>query len=165
MPEDYGRYNPEHKHIYRFIRMLFNAAQLTAECAIVTLVSLWSLCYTHPENMAQVTFWVKWVFGSIRRSILAALSWYQYLVHTPPTLLDMIICASDHLTASLEMRLWEISQWLKFPFPLVLDMRCCRNDIADLFFFFICFCFCLWKCFRICQTLYGGSINISRYEK
>lgn len=30
--------DPEHKPIYRFIRMLFSSAQLTAECAIVTLV-------------------------------------------------------------------------------------------------------------------------------
>ena len=40
MPDDYFKVNPEHKHIYRFIRMLFNAAQLTSECAIVTLVSI-----------------------------------------------------------------------------------------------------------------------------
>ena len=38
VPDDYYKVNPEHKHIYRFIRMLFNAAQLTSECAIVTLV-------------------------------------------------------------------------------------------------------------------------------
>lgn len=37
---DYNRYNPEHRQIYRFIRTLFNAAQLTAECAIITLVYL-----------------------------------------------------------------------------------------------------------------------------
>ena len=39
VPDDYHRRDPEHKTIYRFIRTLFNAAQLTAECAIVTLVS------------------------------------------------------------------------------------------------------------------------------
>ena len=38
VPSDYNRYNPEHRQIYKFIRTLFNAAQLTAECAIVTLV-------------------------------------------------------------------------------------------------------------------------------
>merc|ERR1712018_429806 len=38
VPADYNRYNPEHRQIYKFIRTLFNAAQLTAECAIVTLV-------------------------------------------------------------------------------------------------------------------------------
>ncbi len=37
---DYNKYNPEHRQIYRFIRTLFNAAQLTAECAIITLVYL-----------------------------------------------------------------------------------------------------------------------------
>uniref|UniRef100_A0A183CND7 CYCLIN domain-containing protein n=1 Tax=Globodera pallida TaxID=36090 RepID=A0A183CND7_GLOPA len=30
--------DPEHRQIYRFIRTLFHAAQLTAECAIITLV-------------------------------------------------------------------------------------------------------------------------------
>ncbi len=39
VPDDYDKRDPEHKTIYRFIRTLFNAAQLTAECAIVTLVS------------------------------------------------------------------------------------------------------------------------------
>uniref|UniRef100_X1ZXB5 Cyclin-like domain-containing protein n=1 Tax=Capitella teleta TaxID=283909 RepID=X1ZXB5_CAPTE len=38
VPDDYHKRTPEHKAIYRFIRVLFNAAQLTAECAIVTLV-------------------------------------------------------------------------------------------------------------------------------
>lgn len=40
VPDDYSRVDPEHKLIYRFVRTLFSAAQLTAECAIVTLVSL-----------------------------------------------------------------------------------------------------------------------------
>lgn len=37
--DEYCRHDPDHKHIYRFVRTLFSAAQLTAECAIVTLVS------------------------------------------------------------------------------------------------------------------------------
>ena len=37
--DDYALKDPEHKTIYRFIRTLFNTAQLTAECAIVMLVS------------------------------------------------------------------------------------------------------------------------------
>lgn len=40
MPPDYDKHNPEQKQIYRFVRTLFSAAQLTAECAIVTLVSV-----------------------------------------------------------------------------------------------------------------------------
>lgn len=40
VPPDYDKRDPEHKAIYRFVRTLFTAAQLTAECAIVTLVSL-----------------------------------------------------------------------------------------------------------------------------
>lgn len=30
--------DPEHRQIYRFIRTLFHAAQLSSECAIITLV-------------------------------------------------------------------------------------------------------------------------------
>lgn len=39
LPSDYDKHDPEQKQIYRFVRTLFSAAQLTAECAIVTLVS------------------------------------------------------------------------------------------------------------------------------
>ncbi|TNN03818.1 hypothetical protein fugu_000847 [Takifugu bimaculatus] len=38
--DDYSSVDPEHRLIYRFVRTLFSAAQLTAECAIVTLVYL-----------------------------------------------------------------------------------------------------------------------------
>lgn len=49
MPPDYDKHNPEQKQIYRFVRTLFSAAQLTAECAIVTLVSATA------ETLYQVT--------------------------------------------------------------------------------------------------------------
>lgn len=39
VPDDYSSMDPEHRLIYRFVRTLFSAAQLTVECAIVTLVS------------------------------------------------------------------------------------------------------------------------------
>ena len=38
VPDDYDQQIPEQKTIYRFMRIIFTAAQLTAECAIVTLV-------------------------------------------------------------------------------------------------------------------------------
>jgi hypothetical protein len=38
--DDYDKHNPEHRQIYKFVRTLFNAAQLTAECAIIALVYL-----------------------------------------------------------------------------------------------------------------------------
>lgn len=44
VPDDYSYIDPEHKLIYRFVRTLFSAAQLTAECAIVTLVSVFVYC-------------------------------------------------------------------------------------------------------------------------
>lgn len=37
-PEQMTR-DPDHRNIYRFVRNLFSSAQLTAECAIITLVS------------------------------------------------------------------------------------------------------------------------------
>lgn len=42
VPADYDKHDPEQKQIYRFVRTLFSAAQLTAECAIVTLVHMLS---------------------------------------------------------------------------------------------------------------------------
>lgn len=42
VPADYDKHDPEQKQIYRFVRTLFSAAQLTAECAIVTLVRMLS---------------------------------------------------------------------------------------------------------------------------
>ncbi|KAF4518027.1 hypothetical protein B566_EDAN009260 [Ephemera danica] len=40
VPDNYDKITPEHRQIYKFVRTLFNAAQLTAECAIITLVYL-----------------------------------------------------------------------------------------------------------------------------
>ena len=42
VPINYNKLNPEHKHVYRFLKTLFSAAQLTAECAIITLVIFYS---------------------------------------------------------------------------------------------------------------------------
>ena len=58
--EDYFCRDPDHRSIYRFIRNLFHSAQLTAECAIVTLVS-WShlpLLYVHVRRC--------WMFKLLR---------------------------------------------------------------------------------------------------
>ncbi len=40
VPHDYDKIVPDHRLIYKFMKNLFTAAQLTAECAIVTLVSI-----------------------------------------------------------------------------------------------------------------------------
>lgn len=64
VPSDYNRYNPEHKQIYKFIRTLFNAAQLTAECAIVTLVYIERLIKYAEVDIAP---------GSWKRITLAAI--------------------------------------------------------------------------------------------
>ena len=49
-------------------------------------------CEALPQNREQVTFWVKWVFGIIVRTILPALIWYQNKVCTPILLWGMTIC-------------------------------------------------------------------------
>ena len=38
MTDEYDVLDPTQRQIYKFIKTLFHAAQLTAECAIITLV-------------------------------------------------------------------------------------------------------------------------------
>ncbi|KAJ8396330.1 hypothetical protein AAFF_G00019070 [Aldrovandia affinis] len=71
VPEDYSRIDPEHKLIYRFVRTLFSAAQLTAECAIVTLVYLERLL-TYAEMDICPCNWKRIVLGAI---LLASKVW------------------------------------------------------------------------------------------
>jgi hypothetical protein len=63
--------NPEHRQIYRFVRTLFNAAQLTAECAIIALVYLERLL-TYAEMDIMSTNWRRMVLGSV---LLASKVW------------------------------------------------------------------------------------------
>uniref|UniRef100_A0A671RQ10 Cyclin-Y-like protein 1 n=1 Tax=Sinocyclocheilus anshuiensis TaxID=1608454 RepID=A0A671RQ10_9TELE len=71
VPDDYSRTDPEHKLIYRFVRTLFSAAQLTAECAIVTLVYLERLL-TYAELDICPSNWKRIVLGAI---LLASKVW------------------------------------------------------------------------------------------
>lgn len=64
VPQDYDQHNPEHKQIYRFIRTLFNSAQLTAECAIITLVYLERLL-TYADIDITPGNWKRIVLGAI----------------------------------------------------------------------------------------------------
>jgi len=68
---DYNRYNPDHRQIYKFIRTLFNAAQLTAECAIITLVYLERLL-TYAEVDIAPGSWKRITLGAI---LLASKVW------------------------------------------------------------------------------------------
>ncbi|XP_028925090.1 cyclin-Y-like protein 1 [Ornithorhynchus anatinus] len=71
LPDDYFKHDPDHKHIYRFVRTLFSAAQLTAECAIVTLVYLERLL-TYAEIDICPSNWKRIVLGAI---LLASKVW------------------------------------------------------------------------------------------
>nr|CAG4644013.1 EOG090X07IC [Lepidurus arcticus] len=68
---DSHKYNPEHRQIYKFVRTLFNAAQLTAECAIITLVYLERLL-TYAEIDITPSNWKRVVLGAI---LLASKVW------------------------------------------------------------------------------------------
>lgn len=71
VPEDYDRSSPEHRQIYKFVRTLFNAAQLTAECAIITLVYVERLL-TYSELDIMPSNWKRMVLGAI---LLASKVW------------------------------------------------------------------------------------------
>merc|ERR1711994_587442 len=71
VPTDYDKYNPDHRQIYKFIRTLFNAAQLTAECAIITLVYLERLL-TYAEVDITPGSWKRITLGAI---LLASKVW------------------------------------------------------------------------------------------
>uniref|UniRef100_A0A7N6A0G2 Cyclin-like domain-containing protein n=1 Tax=Anabas testudineus TaxID=64144 RepID=A0A7N6A0G2_ANATE len=71
VPLDYDQHDPEQKQIYRFVRTLFSAAQLTAECAIVTLVYLERLL-TYAEIDISPGNWKRIVLGAI---LLASKVW------------------------------------------------------------------------------------------
>uniref|UniRef100_A0A8C6GJW6 Cyclin-Y-like protein 2 n=1 Tax=Mus spicilegus TaxID=10103 RepID=A0A8C6GJW6_MUSSI len=71
VPEEYFKHDPEYKFIYTFVRTPFSAAQLTAECAIVTLVYLERLL-TYAETDICSTNWKRIVLGAI---LLASKVW------------------------------------------------------------------------------------------
>uniref|UniRef100_T1J5J6 Cyclin-like domain-containing protein n=1 Tax=Strigamia maritima TaxID=126957 RepID=T1J5J6_STRMM len=71
VPDNYDKRDPEHRTIYKFVRTLFNAAQLTAECAIITLVYLERLL-TYAEIDIVPSNWKRMVLGAI---LLASKVW------------------------------------------------------------------------------------------
>uniref|UniRef100_H0VZ13 Cyclin N-terminal domain-containing protein n=1 Tax=Cavia porcellus TaxID=10141 RepID=H0VZ13_CAVPO len=75
LPEDYFEHDPEHECIYRFVAIIFNAAWLPTECAIMTLVRERLLSY------AKVDFcpanWKRIVLGAI---LVACKVWHDKAV-------------------------------------------------------------------------------------
>uniref|UniRef100_A0A914W585 Cyclin-like domain-containing protein n=1 Tax=Plectus sambesii TaxID=2011161 RepID=A0A914W585_9BILA len=71
IPSEYMTRDPEHRQIYRFIRTLFHAAQLTAECAIITLVYIERLL-NYGEMDLCPSNWRRVVLGAI---MLASKVW------------------------------------------------------------------------------------------
>uniref|UniRef100_A0A6B2EEB7 Putative cyclin n=1 Tax=Phlebotomus kandelakii TaxID=1109342 RepID=A0A6B2EEB7_9DIPT len=71
VPDNYDMHMPEHRQIYKFVRTLFNAAQLTAECAIITLVYLERLL-TYAELDIAPCNWKRIVLGAL---MLASKVW------------------------------------------------------------------------------------------
>lgn len=63
VPADYDKHDPEQKQIYRFVRTLFSAAQLTAECAIVTLVSV-CVCLSVHDTRRECCFMILFFYSS-----------------------------------------------------------------------------------------------------
>jgi hypothetical protein len=71
VPDHYADFTPDHKIIYKFIKTLFHAAQLTSECAIITIIYLERLLQysdldLHPCN------WKRILLGAI---LLASKVW------------------------------------------------------------------------------------------
>ncbi|KAF8571042.1 hypothetical protein P879_00460 [Paragonimus westermani] len=64
VPADYGSQDPDHKVVYRFIRTLFQMAQLSPECAIVTMVYLERLLTSAETELTPATW---------KRSVLCAI--------------------------------------------------------------------------------------------
>ncbi|MFH4974632.1 hypothetical protein AB6A40_001341 [Gnathostoma spinigerum] len=71
LPVEYLSKDPDHRQIYRFIRTLFHAAQLTAECAIITLVYVERLL-NYAEMDLCPSNWRRVVLGAI---MLASKVW------------------------------------------------------------------------------------------
>ncbi|XP_046860282.1 cyclin-Y-like protein 1 [Xenia sp. Carnegie-2017] len=62
--DDYDEIDPSQRQIYKFVKTLFHAAQLTAECAIITLIYLERLL-TYAEIDIYPGNWKRIVLGAI----------------------------------------------------------------------------------------------------
>ncbi|CAJ0941530.1 unnamed protein product, partial [Mesorhabditis belari] len=71
LPPEVVTRDPDHRQIYRFVRTLFHSAQLTAECAIITLVYIERLL-NYAEMDLCPSNWRRVVLGAI---MLASKVW------------------------------------------------------------------------------------------
>jgi len=71
VPSDYAKNDPPNNYIYRYIKNLFVSAQLTAECAIISLIYIERLLVC-ADICLQPTNWKRIVLGAI---LLASKVW------------------------------------------------------------------------------------------
>ncbi|XP_057555570.1 cyclin-Y-like protein 1 isoform X1 [Hippopotamus amphibius kiboko] len=135
LPEEYFKHDPEHKFIYRFVCTVFSAAQLTAECAVVTLVYLERLL-TYAEIDLCPNNWKRIVLGAI---FLASSVWDHpaiWNVDDCQVFKDITVEDMDemerHLLERLQFNINVLaSVYAKYYFDL-----CCLADDNNLSFLF-----------------------------
>lgn len=71
VPSNYDKIDPAHPDIYRFVKNLFGAAQLTAECAIISLIYIERILVC-ADICLQPSNWKRIVLGAI---LLASKVW------------------------------------------------------------------------------------------
>lgn len=95
--------DPDHRTIYRFVRTLFNAAQLSAECAIITLVYLERLL-TYAEMDISPCSWRRVVLGAVllaSKVCLPTVPWSCY------SFVDILLATAGKSLCGLQS-LWSI---------------------------------------------------------
>ena len=152
----YPKLAARHKHstwITKRERLITTYSALAAKSFIQSIITRIVKCEALPQNREQVTFWVKWGFVIIVRSIFSALIWYQNQVHTPPTFWEMTICAED-----LKRLLWKCD-FRKSAFKVYYFYSFGFNRLQKMQNCFV------GKCLKICQKLHRSGRRHIKADK